>query len=60
MSGKLELSYPLHPVLNRAYKILTKEFQKIIIEDQRLLDDPKHQAYFIKILPEKMREEAKV
>ena len=37
MSGKLELSYPLHPHLQNAYKILSKKFQKIIIEDQDLL-----------------------
>ena len=36
-SGKLELHYPIHPTLKRAYKILEKKFHEICIEDQDLL-----------------------
>lgn len=51
MGGGLELSYPLHPALDRAFKILDRHFERIIIHDQDLLAIPSHQARFIKFLP---------
>lgn len=33
MGGGLDLSYPLHPTLDRAYKYLDKQFERIIIRD---------------------------
>jgi DNA primase small subunit len=33
MGGGLELSYPLHPALDRAFKLLDRHFEKIIIHD---------------------------
>jgi DNA primase small subunit len=51
MGGGLDLSYPLHPMLERAYKMLEKRFESIAIRDQDLLSKPAHQAKFIKILP---------
>ena len=51
MTGGLELSYPLHPMLERAYKFLEKRFESICIKDQKLLDKPEHQQKFIKLLP---------
>lgn len=53
MSGGLDLSYPLHPMLQSAFKFLEKRFEKIIVHDQDLLSLPVHQTKFIKILPKK-------
>ncbi len=51
MGGGLELTYPLHPMLERAYIFLEKRFAQVIVRDQGLLELPEHQAKFIKILP---------
>lgn len=59
MGGALELSYPLHPMLERAFKFLEKRFVQVIIHDQGLLELPEHQAKFIKILPFKEQDEMK-
>jgi DNA primase small subunit len=37
LAGKLELSYPMHPMLQRAYTVLVRKFEEIIIQDQDLL-----------------------
>lgn len=36
-AGNLELNYPLHPMLDRAFKYLDKRFEQIIVKDQDLL-----------------------
>ena len=41
-SGTLELSYPLHPMLERAFKFLDKRFESIIIKEQDLLSQQTH------------------
>lgn len=51
MGGGLELSYPLHPMLERAYKHLEKKFEHIIIHEQDILSNPTHQKKFLKLLP---------
>jgi hypothetical protein len=33
LGGGLELSYPLHPMLERAYKFLNNRFENIIIKE---------------------------
>lgn len=50
-TGGIELSYPLHPMLERSYKYLEKRFEQIVINDQDLLSNEKHQNLFIKLLP---------
>lgn len=42
MTGGLEISYPLHPMLEKAYRVLEKCFEQIIINDQNLLEEPAH------------------
>ena len=59
MGGSLDLSFPLHPMLERAFRFLDKRFEQIIIRDQGLLELPQHQNKFIKILPMKEQEEMK-
>jgi len=56
-SSGLELNYPLHPALNRAYQYLKTKFEQIIIRDQELLEHAPHQNKFIKLLPAKDREQ---
>jgi DNA primase small subunit len=56
MGGGLELHYPLHPLLDRAYNMLKPKFEQIIIKDQDLLSNKGHQEKFIKILPFKEHE----
>ena len=51
MAGKIELSFPLHPMLKDAYEMLRKKFAKIVIEEQDLLSVEKHQEYFLRVLP---------
>jgi hypothetical protein len=34
MGGSLDLSYPLHPMLERAFNFLEKRFERIIIKEQ--------------------------
>lgn len=41
-TANIELSYPLHPMLERAYKYLEKRFEQIVIIDQDLLSHEKH------------------
>jgi DNA primase small subunit len=50
-SGKVALSYPLHPNLRRAYNFLVPFFENIVVEEQNLLSDEKHQARFIAYMP---------
>jgi hypothetical protein len=42
MGGGLELHYPLHPMLERAYKMLNKKFEYIIVNEQDLLSHQVH------------------
>jgi DNA primase small subunit len=42
MGGGLELSYPLHPMLDRAFNFLDKRFENIIVHEQGLLELPQH------------------
>jgi hypothetical protein len=52
MSGKMNLSYPLHPMLARAYKYLYPKFENIIIINQDLLSSEVHQKRFLSLLPQ--------
>jgi len=36
-SSSMDLTYPLHPMLEKAFKFLEKRFEQIVIEDQDLL-----------------------
>ena len=49
--NNLDLSYPLHPMLEKAFNFLNKHFEQIVIDDQDLLSHEAHQKKFIKILP---------
>ncbi len=49
-SGKLKLTYPLHPHLQKAYDILQKEFEKLVIEEQNILTVEKHRTKFLSFL----------
>jgi hypothetical protein len=60
MGGGLELHYPIHPMLDRAYGMLKNKFEQIIVRDQDLLSNAGHQAKFIKILPMKEQEQMKI
>ena len=51
-SGKLQLSYPLHPRLKKAYKFLLTKFEDIIVRDHDLLSLEMHQEKFIQYLPD--------
>lgn len=33
MGGSLDLSYPLHPMLDRAFTFLNKRFEQIIVRE---------------------------
>eukprot|EP00347_Sterkiella_histriomuscorum_P001750 403370832 len=49
--NNLDLSFPLHPMLEKAFNFLNKHFEQIVINDQDLLSHEAHQKKFIKILP---------
>ena len=52
MSGKMQLSYPLHPRLKKIYPYLKKKFEEIIIGDHNLLSLEEHQKKFLAYLPD--------
>lgn len=37
LAGKLNLSYPLHPNLRKAYEYLAPHFEQIVVDEQDLL-----------------------
>ena len=52
MSGKMQLSYPLHPRLKKMYPYLKKKFEEIIIGDHNLLSIETHREKFLSYLPD--------
>ena len=52
MSGKMQLSYPLHPRLKKMYPYLKKKFEEIIIGDHNLLSLEMHKEKFLTYLPD--------
>jgi DNA primase small subunit len=50
MSGKVTLQYPLHPNLRKAFEYLKDFFEQIVIKEQDLLSQPRHQQNFLKYL----------
>ena len=52
MSGKMQLSYPLHPRLKKIYPYLKKKFEEVIIGDHNLLSLEEHQKKFLAYLPD--------
>ena len=57
LSGKLTLQYPLHPNLRKAFAFLQPYFEQIVIDEQNLLSDPKHQDRFLSYLPKEILNE---
>ena len=49
-SGKLRVSQPLHPMLQKSLKRLLAKFEEIVIEEQKLLESETHQRRFLQIL----------
>lgn len=50
---KVKLKYNLHPTLKRVYKtILKPEFERYFIEEQQLLNDEKHIAAVLALIPD--------
>lgn len=56
-SDRLRLQAPLHPHLVRAYNDLKPHFVSIIIREQSVLDDPRHEARMMQFLPQEVRPE---
>ena len=59
MSGKVTLQTPLHPNLRKSYEFLLPFFEQIVVFEQNLLSDPKHQENFLKYLSHDLREQVR-
>lgn len=51
LSGKLRLSYPLHPRLKKVFEFLYSNFERIIVQDHDLLQVETHREKFLQHLP---------
>ena len=52
MSSRLQLSYPLHPRLQKIYKYLEPEFTRLIVKEHDLLSQEKHRKRVLDYMPD--------
>ena len=58
-AGKITLSAPLHPTVQKAFRFLEQFFVEIVIKEQNLLAQPKHQENFLQYLSHEIREDVR-
>ena len=57
--GKITLARPLHPTLSKAFEFLKNFFEPIVIVEQNLLVEAKHQENFLRYLSHDIREDVR-